>query len=134
MQEHEKWLKIAADELLVAKTVLPLELFAQVAYNCQQAAEKSLKGYLAFKKHEIMKTHDLIELRKLCAKLDGNFVSLEDETEFLTPFATKFRYPSEFDILNNNEAILAIKYTENIMKLVRKRIAQPVSEQKNIFE
>ena len=56
MQEHEKWLKIAQEDLLAAKGLLTLELFSSVTYHCQQAAEKSLKAYHVFKKHVAFKT------------------------------------------------------------------------------
>ena len=53
MQDHEPWLRIAQEDLKVAKISLPEELFSPVTYHCQQAAEKSLKGYLAYKKQPI---------------------------------------------------------------------------------
>ena len=62
MQEHEKWLKIAEVDLKSAKGLLKLQIFSTATYHCQQTAEKALKAYLAFKKHRIVKIHDLMKL------------------------------------------------------------------------
>ena len=48
MQEHEKWLAIAKEDLGVAKLSLSGKYFSTVAYLSQQCAEKALKGYLSF--------------------------------------------------------------------------------------
>ena len=47
MLEHETWLKIAQEDLKMAKLALPNGLFSPLVYHCQQAAERTLKGYLA---------------------------------------------------------------------------------------
>ena len=48
MQEHNRWIEIAKEDLTVAKILLSKKLFSPVAYHSQQAAEKALKGYLIF--------------------------------------------------------------------------------------
>ena len=42
MQEHEKWLEIAKEDLGVAKLSLSAEYFSTAAYHCQQCSEKAL--------------------------------------------------------------------------------------------
>ena len=49
MQEHDKWLFTAIDDLKAAKALLSLEYFSAAVYHCHQSAEKFLKAYLAFK-------------------------------------------------------------------------------------
>ena len=133
MQEHEKWLKIADEDLRSAKVLLKIEIFSTATYHCHQAAEKALKGYLAFKMQEILKTHDLIKLVGLCSKLDTKFEKLYDTVEELNPFATKFRYPTEFDIPDFADTEAAIKQTQKIMNFVIKKIAEPETGQIKIF-
>ena len=123
MQEHEKWIIIAQEDLMVAKTLLKNDFFSTATYHCQQATEKALKGYLAFRKHEILKTHDLMKLNGLCIKFDRDFEKIYDLVEFLNPFATKFRYPTEFDIPEKTDVKVAISYTKKILDLVCKKIA-----------
>lgn len=134
MQEHDKWLKISKEDLAMAKLALPNELFSSVAYHCQQSAEKSLKAYLVFKKQKTIKTHDLYRITEMCIKLDKNFDKLYQKIRYLNPFSTKFRYPTEFDIPDFDEAKLAIKYAKSIFKFVLKKIAEPETGQLDIFE
>lgn len=134
MQEHEKWLQIAKDDFAAAKGLVSLDLFSTVTYHCQQAAEKSLKGYLAFKKQEIRKTHDLLKLLELCIPFDQNFMKLYEAVKKLNPFSTKFRYPTEYDISDLTVATLAIKHAQCIMSFVIKKIEEPGTGQGNIFE
>lgn len=108
MQNHKAWLKIAREDLMAAKGLLDLELFSTTAYHCQQAAEKSLKAYLVFKKHHVVKSHDLIQLIEFCMKFDRDFEKLLDAAGVLNPFSTRFRYPSEHDIPDLSDAKSAI--------------------------
>ncbi len=133
MLGHEDWLKIAKTDLLSAKVLLKNELFSTAVYHCQQASEKSLKGYLAFQKQEILKTHDLIKLNWLCVQIDQNFNKLNEIVEQLNPFATKFRYPTEHDIPESDDVKIAIKSAQSIMRFVLKKISEPESDQLDIF-
>jgi HEPN domain-containing protein len=117
----------------VAKTLLKTTYFSSVAYHSQQSAEKALKGYLIFKKQEILKTHDLIKLVGLCAKLDANFAQVYDIAEHLNPFATKFRYPTEFDIPDAADAKSAFQQARKIVAFVVKKISQPEIGQTSLF-
>jgi len=98
MLEHERWLSIAKDDLAAAKFLLKGEFFPLVAYQSQQAAEKSLKAFLAFKDRPIIKTHNLLKLLELCIAMDREFKKLFDAADYINPFSTKFRYPDEFSI------------------------------------
>lgn len=109
MQEHEKWLSIAKEDLGMAKLDLPSEYFASATYHCQQCAEKSLKGYLNFKGQTLIKTHDLVKSLEWCMKFDRDFEKLYPAIRELNPFSTKFRYPTEFDIPTLEDAKLTIK-------------------------
>lgn len=124
MQSHEAWLKIAQEDLQAAATLLQVELFSAAAYFCQQSAEKSLKAYLIFKKHTILKTHDLLQLSELCIKFDSSFEKVIPAADILNPFSTKFRYPSEYDIPDFDEANNAIEHAQEILTFVLQKIAR----------
>ena len=134
MQSHELWLKIVQEDLKAAEGLLAIELFSAVTFHCQQAAEKSLKGYLAFKNQPIIKTHDLIKLVELCMKIDVDFRSIYEEAKLLNPFSTKFRYPTEYDIPDFVDAESAIKQTQKIVRFVIKKISKLETEQTTIFK
>lgn len=133
MQEHEKWLVIAKEDLAVAKLALSAEFFSSATYHCQQCAEKSLKGYLSYKGEIITKTHDLIKLVEQCMQFDVDFKVLYQATRELNPFATKFRYPTEFDIPDLEKGRQAIKLAEVIMKYVQKKISSGSADQMKIY-
>ena len=122
MLGHKEWLRIAKEDLLAAKTLIKIELFSSVVYHCQQSFEKALKAYLVFKKQPIPKTHDLIKLLELCMAFDKNFQKKINAANYINPFSSKFRYPSEFDMPDLAEVQLTIKYTENIMRFVLKKV------------
>jgi len=134
MQEHEQWFLIAKEDLHVAKILLKYERFSAVTYHSQQAAEKAFKGYLVFKNQEVLKTHDLIKLVGLCVKFDRTFEVFLDIVECLNPFSTKFRYPTEYDIPDLEDAALAVKHAQSIMRFVLKKILEPVTGQIDIFK
>ena len=133
MQEHERWLKIVKEDLRVAKVLLEKEAFSTSTYHCQQAAEKALKAYLVFKKQEVIKTHDLMNLVIVCCRLNRSFKVLHDAAENLNPFATKFRYPTEFDITDYVDTKSAIKQAQKIVDFVLKKISEPETGQQKLF-
>lgn len=133
MQEHEKWLKIAKDDLLAAKGLIKLELYSASVYHSQQSAEKSLKSYLVFKNYPVVKTHDLIKLLEMCMSFDHEFRNKFEAADYINPFSSKFRYPTEFDIPELSNADLAVRHAENIIRFVLKKVAAPETGQTDIF-
>ncbi len=81
---------IASSEYLKRMRPAPVEI---ICYHCQQSAEKFLKGFLALKEHEVIRTHDLIALNKLCIGYEEEFKSIEEECLRLTDYGVKTRYP-----------------------------------------
>jgi HEPN domain-containing protein len=134
MLEHEKWSQLAKDDLMVAKALINLEFFSSVTYHCQQSAEKALKAYLVFKKHEILKSHDLNKLVGLCEKIDVTFEQLYDSADHLSPYATRFRYPTEFEVPDREDSELAIKDAQTIIQFVHKKLTEPEIGQMSILD
>ncbi len=65
-------------------------------FHAQQAVEKYLKGYLAYREQAIPRTHDLEELQRLCVELKPMpDLDALDLTE-LTAYAVELRYDAEF--------------------------------------
>ena len=133
MQEHEGWLKIVEDDLKSARRLSEFEVFSTAVYHCQQAAEKALKAYLVFKKQEVVKVHDLVKLVMLCCRLDKDFDRLYDGAEWLNPFVTRFRYPTEFEIPDYEDTKVAVDKAQRIVDFVIKKIAEPETGQQELF-
>ncbi len=68
-------------------------LLDTAAYHCQQAAEKAMKAFLAFRDVRVRKTHDLEELITETSLLTPDYVVLTDAAKRISEYATEFRYP-----------------------------------------
>ena len=64
-------------------------------YHCQQAAEKSVKGYLVFRDEPFAKTHEIEPLVRKAARFEPRFLAFAPSAAWLAPFAWMYRYPSE---------------------------------------
>jgi HEPN domain-containing protein len=122
MQNHEKWLLKAENDLNAAKVLYEANYLDVAIYHTQQCAEKSLKGFLALCKHPLVKTHDLTSLVALSKQFDPKFSKIGSAAEKLTPFGIAFRYP-EFEIYPKKNVVLqAIQDAEEILKFVKDRV------------
>jgi HEPN domain-containing protein len=93
----QNWLSKARRDLDSATRLAsgPKPLLDTAIYHCQQAAEKALKGWLAYHDQRFEKTHDVRMLATLAAALKAEFANWFDTAETLTPYATAYRYPGE---------------------------------------
>jgi len=92
----KEWFANANEDFRVAQALWdlgPENYLRAIPYHCQQAAEKSIKGYLAFKKIKFQKTHDLGELATLVCSVSPDLDPLLRDAAHLTPYAVEFRYP-----------------------------------------
>lgn len=123
MQSHKQWLVKAEGDIRAAENLFADPLVWDVAiYHTQQCAEKALKGFLAWSKYPLEKTHNLVKLIEICMMVDSEFIILREEAEVLTPFLTAFRYPDaelypEKPVLED-----AIKKARNILSFVQDKI------------
>ena len=120
MEAVKEWQEYAELDLSSARYLLnmipaPLEI---IAYHCQQCAEKYLKSYLAYKDEDIVKTHDLVKLCRLCEVFEKGFSNLESKCAVLFPYATDTRYPGQKINLTDSDIKLALKYTDEIKAFV----------------
>src|SRR5215471_1222342 len=89
-----------------------------ICFHCQQAAEKYLKAFLVYNDQEPPKTHDLIELARLCNNFDSDFSVIIPKCEYLLPFATQTRYPSKLE-LEEEDMKRALVYAQAIIEFVK---------------
>ena len=106
-----EWFEYASTDLNTAAHLFetmrprPLEI---ICYHCQQAVEKALKGFLLDHETEPPRTHDLEQLRLLCANHDPLlFETIQEACQKLTDYAVSARYPSQVEIEETN-AIFAL--------------------------
>jgi len=112
---HDAWILKAENNLRLAEIAIRQDdpITDGAIYHTQQCAEKALKGFLAFKRSEIRKTHNLAELVVQCAVFDPVFDSLMLDADDLTPKATEFRYPDDFiEIDDKSQLFPAVEEVE----------------------
>lgn len=90
-----EWFTKAARDWQAAETVLRAEppLADVAAFHCQQAVEKTLKGFLTCHARVFEKTHDLRRLCRLCADVEPSFAQQFERVTPLNEYAVGFRYP-----------------------------------------
>jgi HEPN domain-containing protein len=96
--EVRQWLVKADHDLQSAQRLMAGDppLLDTAVYHCQQAAEKSLKAYLALNDVPIQRIHILGILLEQCMQFDASFSTLQEIADVLTPFAVAFRYPGDY--------------------------------------
>lgn len=90
-----EWLRKANGDVRVAELALSAQdpLWDIVAFHSQQAAEKALKGFLAWHNVPFRRTHNLVELVDQCEVVDPAIAALHVPAQFLSRFALDPRYP-----------------------------------------
>ncbi len=97
LSDVRAWLIKASRDLRSAELALQAEaeLYGDVVFHCQQAAEKSLKAFLVWHDTRFRKTHSLEEIGEQCLAVDSTLKLTVDRAVPLTQYAWKFRYPPE---------------------------------------
>lgn len=113
-------LDLASASYLQSMKPVPVEI---ICYHCQQAAEKYLKGFLAYFGYEIIRTHDLVVLNKLCQETKEDFKMIKEECLLLTDYSVNVRYPYPMD-LNVLDMALALKNAEIIKDFIARTITE----------
>ncbi len=116
----QKWLTKAQRDMKAAKVLgagsQPLRDAAM--YHFQQAAEKSIKGFLVFHDQRFDKTHDVVRLVQHAASIETTFLSQTDAADLLTPYAVVFRYPRPVPDLTQEECDQALQAAMDICTFV----------------
>ena len=125
------WLIKARNRLTTAREIgaLPEGPLDTAIYPCQQAAEKAVKGFLAFKDHRLERSHDVERLVELATASDTSFADWEDAAITLTPYATAYRYPGESSTLEpgRDEFEEALKLATDLVAFVLSRLPAEIA-------
>lgn len=120
------WLIKACNDLDTARQIgsLPDGHLDAAIYHFQQAAEKAVKGFLAFHDHDPERTHDLRRLNQIVTEYDAEFSNWMDAAITLTPYATAYRYPEEAAALEPSRAEFddALKLAGDFLSFVCSRV------------
>jgi HEPN domain-containing protein len=125
LEDVRAWLSKATLDLTAAAYEISVPdsgLLGDVLFHCQQAAEKSMKAFLAWHDMPFRKTHNLEELGRHCVQLDLTLAAVADKAAPLTEYAWKFRYPGEPGEPERGEAEQALAIARNVYDAVVSRV------------
>jgi len=106
----QSWLVKAQHDLATARKAAsePDPYLDTAIYHCQQAAEKAVKGFLAFHDQPPVRTHDIELLLSMAEPFGPGFPVWLEAAERLTRYATRYRYPGDLmepDQVEFNQAL-----------------------------
>ncbi len=118
------WFERAASDLRSARALIALEPpeTGTTAFHCQQAAEKYLKGLLAYHGDDPPRTHDLQVLLDLALRYEPTLDRLREAVRFLNPFAVDVRYPFAGDPPTAADAGTAVERAQEVCDAVRQHV------------
>ena len=101
--EHDytlEWFRFANRDLKTAEFLLDMhpQPYEIICYQCEQAVEKFLKGFLLYQGVRPPKIHETDKLCVMCAEYNPEFESILDECETLTQYGVSPRYPYEIEV------------------------------------
>ncbi len=121
---YYKWLDKALSDLQSARILLtwggdPMA----VAFHCQQAIEKALKGYLLFRLGRHFDGHNLTFLCRQAASCDERFLSYLAESTALNNYYIETRYPTDipFEITEAQEYNI-LTMAEDLFSVIRQEL------------
>jgi HEPN domain-containing protein len=120
----KEWLKKAQSNLAKAKAGRSSRaiLYEDLAYDCQQAAEKSLKALLAHRGTEFPKTHSINLLLDIVKSKNISIPAGIRQSSVLTEYAVETRYPGDYEPVKRGEYLKALKLAVAIVDWVEKKM------------
>jgi HEPN domain-containing protein len=116
------WFRKADSDLADARRTVASEgPYDTACFHAQQAAEKLLKGLLAYLEQPIPKTHDVEELQRLCLNVVSQPELADLDLTVLSDYAVPVRYDFDFwpDRETAREALdLAVQVRDSVLALV----------------
>jgi HEPN domain-containing protein len=119
---YYKWLEKALSDLQTARLIKTYDGdYYAVAFHCQQAIEKALKGWLLFKSGRHYDGHNLTYLCRQAAQLDSNFQEYLDESAALNNYYIETRYPTDLPfVITEQEIISVLRMAEDVFAYIRR--------------
>jgi HEPN domain-containing protein len=116
----QSWLVKALHDLATARKAAsqPDPYLDTAIYHCQQAAEKAVKGFLAFHDQPPVRTHDIELLLSLADPFETAFAVRFEAAERLTRYATQYRYPGDVMEPDQDEFDQALADAEGLFQFV----------------
>ena len=117
---YNEWLERAGRDLKSAKVLKQNDCGNDiVAFHCQQAIEKLLKGYLLKQTGQIVEGHSLIYLCKESTNYNIKFKRWLKDCAFVNQYYIETRYPADVPlVISDDEADECISIAEEFYKMI----------------
>lgn len=92
-----------------------------ICFHAQQAAEKTLKAFLAFHQEQVPKSHDIGDLIERCAKIDPSLGKLMPIADSLRLFGVEIRYSPTKDKAAD-ECPIVWRSMESVLDTIKERL------------
>lgn len=125
MNDVDRWLEYAADDIRMAELALAHEIFRQVCFHSHQAVEKALKGLLLARLGTSPRGHSLEELLLRHPATHGQLAGYRDQVRALDAFYIPTRYPDAMPGMlpegepQRRDAESALQNAESILAAIR---------------
>ncbi|MEW6378221.1 MAG: HEPN domain-containing protein [bacterium] len=125
----KEWFTKADHDLIAAGSLLKAEepLNDVIAFHCQQAVEKYLKGYMIHLGLAFTKTHEIGGLIAVIEGKDPEITYLKEGADALTDYAVEIRYPESHLTPSQEEIKAAIEIVQEVQAYVRSKISEAKS-------
>jgi len=126
--ETRSWFVKANQDLGAATHEFKAEppFLTDIVFHAQQAAEKSLKGFLTWHSTPFRKTHNLEEIGEQCLRIDSMLQPLVDRAVPLTKYAWLYRYPGDPAEPTGDEAERALALAREVYEAILERLPPEV--------
>lgn len=120
-----KWVEKADADLKAAETLSEHEgdLWAIVAFHCQQSAEKNIKAVLTKLQIEFGKTHDISVLLDRLGSGKSDLETVLRPAEGLTVYGVQARYPGDGPDVDDEEAARAVELAQMVARLIKENLS-----------
>ena len=121
---YYKWLDKALLDLQAARILMTWNGdTCNIAFHCQQAIEKALKGYLLFKTGRHFDGHNLTYLCRQAVQQDEMFTEWLDESATLNNLYIETRYPTDLPVAIDEHACRHyFAMAENMFAAIRQEL------------
>ena len=101
---YKDWFTMAHHDLEGARILfLHGAEYGLVCFHCQQAIEKTLKGFLLKQSPQLMEGHSLVKLCKFCVQYHIGFNDFLKDAAFVNVFYIETRYPADEPLIVTKE-------------------------------
>jgi HEPN domain-containing protein len=119
-KEWLNWINRAISDYKSAKKLFSgkNKILGATVFHCQQSVEKILNSFLVYKEIKFERVHNIVYLLDKCVNINESFQKWYVVAESITPYATLFRYPGDFDEPEIDDVKEALANSKEIINFV----------------